>query len=131
MILTFLGRILKYSVTVKFIGNFSGSKTLYFKILPKNVKIKSLKAGSKKFTLKWGKLAEQATGYEIQYSTSSSFSKKTTKTVKVKSYKTVSKTISKLKAKKKYYVRIRSYKKVGKTTYYSLKWTKKTVTTKK
>ncbi len=122
----------KYSVKVTFIGNFTGSKTLYFNIYPKNVKLSSLKAGSKKFTLKWGKISDQAQGYEIQYSTKSSFAKKYTKSVKVKSYKTVSKTISKLKAKTKYYVRIRAYKKVGKTTYYSLKWSsQKAVTTKK
>lgn len=44
---------------------------------------------------------------------------------------TTKKTISKLKAKKKYYVRIRTYKTVGKQKYYS-DWSKGVkVTTKK
>ncbi|MCD8334425.1 MAG: hypothetical protein LUC35_03550, partial [Clostridiales bacterium] len=51
------------------------------------------------------------------YSTSSSFS--SYKTVTVTSYKTVSKTISKLTKKKKYYVRVRAYKTVSGTKYYS------------
>ena len=44
-------------------------------------------------------------------------------TVTVSKNKTLSKTISKLKSKKKYYVRIRTYKTVGKTKYYSA-WSK-------
>ena len=63
------------------------------------------------------------TGYEIQYSTSKKFTKKTTKSKKVTGYKKTSVKISKLKAKKTYYVRIRTYKKIGKVTYYS-KWSK-------
>ncbi|CDE69468.1 fibronectin type III domain protein [Clostridium sp. CAG:277] len=49
-------------------------------------------------------------GYEIQYGTSSGF--EGAKTVTVSKNKTTGKTISKLKAKKKYYVRIRAYKTV-------------------
>lgn len=56
------------------------------------------------------KQAVQTTGYEIQYGTSSGF--EGAKTVTVSKYKTTGKTISKLKAKKKYYVRIRAYKTV-------------------
>ena len=63
-----------------------------------------------------------------RYSTSSKF--KGAKTVTISKNKTTNKTISKLKAKKKYYVRIRTYKKIGSTKYYS-SWSKaKTVTTK-
>lgn len=70
----------------------------------------------------------QTTGYQIQYSTSSTF--KSAKTVTVSKNETTNKTISKLKAKKKYYVRIRTYKKIGSAYYYSA-WSKaKTVTTK-
>ncbi|MGN0521072.1 MAG: fibronectin type III domain-containing protein, partial [Eubacterium sp.] len=73
----------------------------------------------------------QTTGYQIQYSTSSKFTSKTTKTVTVSKNKTTSKTISKLKAKKKYYVRVRTYKIVSGKKIYSA-WSKaKTVTTKK
>lgn len=52
------------------------------------------------------------------------------KTVTISSSKTVSKTISRLGKKKKYYVRIRTYKTSGKTKYYST-WSKaKSVKTK-
>jgi hypothetical protein len=84
------------------------------KTLPKT-KITSLKKGKKKITVKWKK-KKQITGYQIQYSTDKKF-KKNRKTVTVKAKKT-SRTITKLKSKKKYYVRIRTYKTVksnGKT----------------
>ena len=119
----------KYSVKITFKGNYSGTVTKYFTIKPKSTSISSLKAGSKKFTVKWKKLTTQTTGYQIQYSTSSSF--KNAKTVTVSKNKTTSKTISKLKAKKKYYVRIRTYKTVNGTKYYSSWSAKKSITTKK
>jgi hypothetical protein len=79
--------------------------------------ISSLKnSASKKMTVKWGKNSK-ATGYQIQYSTSSSFS--SYKTVTVSKNSTVSKTISSLTKGKKYYVRVRSYVTVNKTKYYS------------
>ena len=70
--------------------------------------ITSVKAQSKAFTVKWKKKSS-ITGYQIQYSTNSKF-KKGNKSIKIKSAKTVSKKITKLKAAKKYYVRIRTYK---------------------
>ena len=71
--------------------------------------ITSLSAKDNGFTVKWKKKTK-ITGYQIQYSTSSKFSMKNTKTVKIKKAKTVSKKINKLKVAKKYYVRIRTYK---------------------
>ena len=119
----------KYAVKITFKGNYSGTKTLYFHIKPKSTSVSSLTAGSKKFTVKWKKQATQTTGYQIQYSTSSKFTK--SKTVTVSKNSTTSKTISKLSGKKKYYVRVRTYKTVGKAKYYSA-WSKaKTVITKK
>ena len=56
-------------------------------------------------------------GYQIQYATSKKFTRKTTKTVKVK--KNI-KTITKLK-RKVYYIRVRAYKTVKGKIYYS-KW---------
>ncbi|MGN1420393.1 MAG: leucine-rich repeat domain-containing protein [Eubacterium sp.] len=123
----------KYAVTIKFKGNYSGTKTLYFTIKPKATSISSLTAGSKKFTVKWKKQSTQTTGYQIQYSTSSKFTN--AKTVTVSKNSTTSKTISKLKSKKKYYVRVRTYKTVkvnGKSTKVYSSWSKaKSVTTKK
>ncbi|MCC8075959.1 MAG: MBG domain-containing protein [Clostridiales bacterium] len=92
----------------------SATKTTYYVSTPT---ISSLtNSASKKMTVKWGKNTK-ATGYQIQYSTSSSFS--SYKTVTVSSYSTVSKTISSLTKNKKYYVRVRAYKTVSGTKYYS------------
>ena len=123
----------KYAVKITFKGKYSGTKTLYFTIKPKATSISSLKAGSKKFTVKWKKQATQTTGYQVQYSASSKFSK--AKAVTVGKNTTVSKKISKLSGKKKYYVRVRTYKTVkinGKSIRIYSGWSKaKTVTTKK
>ena len=123
----------KYAVKITFKDKYSGTKTLYFTIKPKATSISSLKAGSKKFTVKWKKQATQTTGYQVQYSASSKFSK--AKTVTVGKNTTVSKKISKLSGKKKYYVRVRTYKTVkinGKSIRIYSGWSKaKTVTTKK
>ena len=69
-------------------------------------------------TITWKK-SSAVTGYQIQYSTSKTFSKAVTKTVK--SYKTTSLKVNNLTVGKTYYVRIRTYRKYGGSTYYS-KW---------
>lgn len=101
-----------YTVTIKFKGNYSGTVKKTFTIAPKGTSISKLSPRSGGFSVKWKKQTSQTTGYEIQYSTSSKFAKKATKTVTVSKNKTTSKTVSGLKAKKKYYVRIRTYKTV-------------------
>jgi hypothetical protein len=118
-----------YKVTVKFKGNYSGSKTLTFTILPKATTLSKLTATSKGFTVKWAKQATQTTGYQIQYSTSSKFT--SAKTVTISKNSTVSKTVSKLTANKKYYVRVRTYKTVNGKKIYSSWSAAKNVTTKK
>ena len=91
--------------------------------------ITSLTAKDNGFTVKWKKKSG-ITGYQIQYSTNSKFSKKSTKTVKIKKAKTTSKKISDLEPSQKYYVRIRTYKISNKKSNYST-WSKtKSVTTK-
>lgn len=85
--------------------------------------ITSLSAKDNGFTVKWKKKTK-ITGYQIQYSTSSKFSMKNTKIVKIKKAKTASKKITDLKSSKKYYVRIRTYKVVKKKISYS-SWSKK------
>ena len=64
-----------------------------------------------------------AAGYEVQYSTSKKFTKKTTKS---KTTKKTSYTVKSLKDKTTYYVRVRAYKldKNGKKVY--SKWTSTT-----
>lgn len=120
-----------YEVKITFEGSkYSGSKTLSYTINPKSTKLSKVSAKKKGFEAKWEKQSTQTKGYQIQYSTDSKF-KSGNKTVTVNKNSTTKKTISKLKAKKKYYVRIRTYKTVGKQKYYS-DWSKSVkVTTKK
>lgn len=113
------------TVYVNFFGNYTGSLSTKFTIKPKTQSISSLKSNSKKkFTVKWKK-DTLATGYQIQYSTSSKFTKSATKTSTVTKKSITSKTVSSLKSKKKYYVRVRSYKTSnGKKIYGSYSKTK-------
>ncbi len=113
---------------MKFKGNYSGSKTLNFKISPKGTTVLKLTAKKAKFEIKWLTQTTQTTGYQIQYCTKSNFSgaKSSTISSNVKG----SASIRSLKVRTKYYVRIRTYKKVSSTNYYS-DWSKSyTVTTK-
>lgn len=97
---------------------YDGELTKSFIIVPKKQNISSLKAvNSKSLTVKWTK-DTAASGYEIQYSTSSKFYKSKTKTVTVTNKNTNSKSISKLQKKKKYYVRIRTYKTIDSVKNY-------------
>ncbi|MBQ6636867.1 MAG: Ig-like domain-containing protein [Lachnospiraceae bacterium] len=70
-----------------------------------------------RMTVKWGKNAK-ATGYQIQYSLSSSFALGN-KTATITAASTVSKVIGSLTKGKTYYVRIRTYKTVGSNKYWS------------
>lgn len=80
---------------------------------------------------KWEKNITNADGYQLQYSTSSKFAKKQTKTITIKGKKNCAKTIKKLKRKKKYYVRVRAYINQGNGEKMYSKWSKKkTVTIK-
>lgn len=117
-----------YKVKVTFKGDYIGTKSLTFKINPPKTLISTLTSKSKAFSVKWTRKT-QVTGYQIQYSTSSKFAEGT-KTVKVTSANTYTKTIRNLQAKKKYYVRIRTYKTVNGTQYYSAWSAVKAVTTK-
>ncbi len=103
-------------VTIIGAGNYEGTKSATFKILPKKVKLSTLKAGKKKLTVKWKK-GKGIDGYEIQYSLKANFKGK--KTVTISNAKKKSAVISKLKKRKTYYVRIRAFKIVGGVKYYS------------
>ena len=123
-----------YTAKVTFKGNYTGTKSLTFRIDPKAASLKKLKAQKKGFQVTWKKQTSQTTGYEVQYSTKKNF-KKGTKTITVKKNSKTSATVSKLSAKKKYYVRIRTYKTVkvnGKNTKLYSDWSSvKNVKTKK
>lgn len=107
----------KYKVTIKFKGNYVGSKTLYFKINPPKTTIKKATGATKSVKVSLTKKTSQVTGYQVQYSTSKKFTNAKTKTIT--SAKTTSTTIKSLKAKKTYYVRVRTYKTVKGVKYYS------------
>lgn len=83
-------------------------------------------AKKKAFSVTYTKVTG-ATGFQVRYKLNSS-KKWTTKTFKTSS--SVTKTISKLKSKKKYNIQARSYKKVGSDTMYSSWSSKKTIKVK-
>ncbi|MBR0412375.1 MAG: leucine-rich repeat protein [Eubacterium sp.] len=86
------------------------------KLTVPKISITKLTKKKNAFNVEW-KNVSVATGYQIQYSTAKNF--KTQKTVTVKGAKSVSKTIKKLKSKKRYYVRVRAYKTYKGKNYYS------------
>ena len=102
-------------VTVSGLGYYKGKTTVTFTIQPKKTSFSSAK-NTKKGTvsLKWKKNT-QADGYEIVYSTSSSFYYPGTKTVTKKT----STTLSGLSKGYTYYIKIRAYKKSSGTKIYS------------
>ncbi|MBR3975680.1 MAG: RICIN domain-containing protein [Clostridia bacterium] len=106
-----------YKVIVTMKGNYTGTKTLTFKILPPKTTISKLTAGAKKITVNLTKKTTQVTGYQIQYSTSKDFTNAKTKTLTSSS--TVKTTLSGLSSAKTYYVRVRTYKTVNDVKYYS------------
>lgn len=120
-----------YTVTVKGIGNYTGTRTFKFKIMPPLVKkLKAPKRYKKKLKVKWYTMSDKQkakyksaiTGYQVRVSKYKSL--KSAKYVKVAGYAKTSVTVKGLKRKTTYYMQYRSYKKVGNTVYYS-KWSAK------
>ncbi len=88
------------------------------KLKLKKATVESLKSAKKKqLTLVWTPVQE-ATGYQVKYSTSKKFTDKTTKTSTVKKQKTTKITLKKLKSGKKYFVKVRAYKTVSGVNVY-------------
>lgn len=116
------------TITMTGAGSYKGTLQMRFTIgapkvnAPKSLK---LKAGKKAFSASWKGASGKASGYELQYSTSKKFTKKTTRTVEVDSTgkSKLSRAVKKLKAKKTYYVRVRTVYYVGDQTFAS-SWTK-------
>lgn len=123
----------RYAVKIKLKGNYSGTVTKTFDIVPKGTSVKKISASKKGFKVYWKAQKKNTTGYEIQYSTAKSF--KNAKTVKVSKNSATSQSVAKLSGKKKYFVRVRTYKTVkynGKKCKVHSSWSKpKTVVTKK
>ena len=107
-------------------GNYTGSITKTFYIVPKKVTISSAKSSAKKkITVKYKKVTG-ASGYQIAYQKSGS--KKWTYTTV--SSKSASKTLTKLTSKKNYKVKVRAYKTVSGKKYYGTYSATKTVKVK-
>lgn len=96
------------SVKVSFKGNYTGSLTEEFSILPKGTDILSLTALHHGFTVKWAMQSKETTGYELEYATDEDFTD--AGILQTTRYTTLAKTVSGLKPDTKYYVRIRTYK---------------------
>ena len=106
----------KATVTITGRGAYIGTISKSFKINPKGTALKSVTSPKTKHIKVTYSKVSGVTGYQTVYSTSSKFTKATTKTA---SSKNTVKTISGLKKGKTYYVKVRTYKTVGGTRYYS------------
>ena len=102
------------------------ASTMNTKIAVPRVVVKKLKAGKKQIRLTWKKQSK-VSGYEIRYAIKANMKK--AKRIKVNA-KTASKTIKKLKSKKRYYVQIRAYKTNDHKKIYGNWSAKKTLKTK-
>lgn len=104
------------------------AKKITFTVKLPAVKLSSVKSAEPgKLTVKWAKNVF-ATGYQVQYATSSKFTG--AKTVKISKNQTVTSMLSGLTEGKKYYVRVRAYKTSGKTNVYSAWSSAKSATVK-
>lgn len=116
----------KATVTITGKGSVTGTVTKTFNINPAKQELQKLTAKSKGFFADWVKKGS-ATGYELQYATNSKFTG--AKTIKLTTNKNDTKTVTKLKAKTKYYVRVRSYTNVKGVKYNGAWSAVKTITT--
>jgi hypothetical protein len=107
----------KATITITGKGNYNGTKSVTFIIVPKKAALSSVKSPAAKQLKATWKKDTGATGYEVQYALDKKF-KKSKKTVRITKNKTVTTTIKKLKSDKTYYVHVRSYKTIGGKKYY-------------
>ncbi|MCR5736053.1 MAG: hypothetical protein K6G64_00215 [Eubacterium sp.] len=112
-----------YTVKVKLRGNYSGSGSAKFNVVPYNTKIKKLTGIKGGVSVLWqglmGEKFNEISGYEVACSTSRNFkSKKTQKCSK--SFRLME--VRKLKSKKLYYVKMRTFKILGKKKFVYSTW---------
>ena len=112
------------SVKITGVGEYSGTITKPFKIIPKGTALKKVTAGTKQFTASWTKVTEKMktqniTGYQIQYNTNKNFTG-TNKVLTVSGYGRTGGAVKSLIKGKTYYVRIRTYTKVNGVNYFSV-----------
>ncbi|MDR0596043.1 MAG: metallophosphoesterase [Clostridiales Family XIII bacterium] len=115
------------SVTITGTGSYTETKAVTFRIIPKKLSVKNVKAGKRCLTVEWAKAAsaQKVTGYNIGYRAKGA-AKWKTKTV---SAKNASLLIKKLNSGKAYQVRARAYKTVAGKKYYGL-WSKTRISKK-
>lgn len=101
-----------HTATIVFKGQYAklGSVDVTYKVVPKGTSVKKLSPKKKSIKIVLNKQTSQTTGYQIKYSLRSDM--KSAKTITISKNKTTTKTIKKLKSKKKYYVQVRTYKNV-------------------
>jgi hypothetical protein len=92
------------TVTLTFSGNYTGTKTLSYKIVPKKTSISRVSAGKKKATVSYKKVSG-ISGYQVKAGTNRAVTEgtKTNNTTKTKY------TMNSLKSKKRYYFKVRTY----------------------
>ena len=90
---------------------------------PSRPKITKIVRKGRTFRVRWKKLSEKMSGFQIQYSTSKKFKGIGVRNVYVKKGKAVQKKITGLKSGKKYYVRVRAFRKESGRKKYSM-WSK-------
>lgn len=111
----------KGSIKIKFKGsNYTGTKTVYFIIIPRKVSIRAPRSNSKGTLTVYYYRATGASGYQVAYRLYG-----TSKWTYVYTSSTSSKKITKLKRNKRYQVKVRAYKTVdGKKNYGSWSYTR-------
>lgn len=96
-------------------GNYSGSLSAKFDIVPAKQQIQKLETKYKGFYIDWAQKGS-ATGYDIEYSVNSNMSGAVSKHLTANKPDTL--TVSGLSGDKTYYVRVRSYTNVNGKVYY-------------
>lgn len=97
------------TVTIKGVGNYEGTVSASYAIMPEKAKIASLKAGAKKFTVK--AVQEKGAKYQVAYKVKGASKYKTVTT------SSVSKTVKGLKKGKTYSVKVRAYQTINGKKY--------------
>ena len=95
-------------------AGYSGTKNVYFQIVPKKVTMKSVKSSAKSsVSVSYAKASGNVSGYEITYATNSAF--KDAKTIRTKN---TSYTLKSIKSNATCYVKVRAFKTIdGKRAY--------------
>ena len=113
-----------YKVSLTGKGMYRGKTKAYYKIVPRGTRLIKLKNKGRSVVVRWKRQSKKMpskriTGYQLQFATDRKFTKNR-KTLKIKGFKPVSKIVSGLKPKRKYYVRIRTYQLVRGVAYKSI-----------